>query len=309
MKTIFMGTPDFAVPSLQVTREITDLRAIFTQPDKKRGRGQKISFSPVKQFAVEHGIDVYQPKTLRDSEVVDLVKTIAPDLIVVVAYGKILPSEILKIPRFGCINVHGSLLPKYRGAAPIQWALINGESKTGITTMKMDENLDTGDILLQSEVEINSETNFDDLHDQLKRIGAECLKETIENLHDLSPRKQIESEVSYSSMITKEIQKIIWNNSAWEIHNLIRALAPRPGATTSFRYPDGRIETFKIWKTRVVDNEIPNEEPGKILKRDGFYVATGVGEIEILELQAQGGRRMPIRDFLRGHDLSGGMFE
>ena len=307
MKSIFMGTPEFAVPSLKVARESTDLLAVFTQPDKKRGRGQKISASPVKEYAIEHGIEVIQPSKLREST--ELIRELSPELIIVVAYGKILPREILEIPRFGCINVHGSLLPKYRGAAPIQWALINGERSTGITTMKMDENLDTGDILLQRETEIDSETTFEELHDRLKDIGAEVLNETIENLQLLSPRNQINSEATYSQMITKETQKISWQKSAWEIHNLIRALDSHPGAISNFKSRDGKIETLKIWKSRVVDNEIPHEDPGKILKQDGFYVATGAGALEILEIQAQGSRRMSIRDFLRGHDLSGGVFE
>lgn len=307
MKSIFMGTPEFAVPSLKVARESTDLLAVFTQPDKKRGRGQKISASPVKEYAIEHGIEVIQPSKLREST--ELIRDLSPELIIVVAYGKILPREILEIPRFGCINVHGSLLPKYRGAAPIQWALINGERSTGITTMKMDENLDTGDILLQRETEIDSETTFEELHDRLKNIGAEVLNETIENLQLLSPRKQINSDATYSQMITKETQKISWQKSAWEIHNLIRALDSHPGAISNFKSRDGKIETLKIWKSRVVDNEIPHEDPGKILKQDGFYVATGAGALEILEIQAQGSRRMSIRDFLRGHDLSGGVFE
>ena len=307
MKSIFMGTPEFAVPSLKVALESTDLLAVFTQPDKKRGRGQKISASPVKEYAIEHGIEVIQPSKLREST--ELIRELSPELIIVVAYGKILPREILEIPRFGCINVHGSILPKYRGAAPIQWALINGERSTGITTMKMDENLDTGDILLQRETEIDSETTFEELHDRLKNIGAEVLNETIENLHFITPRKQINSDATYSQMITKETQKISWQKSAWEIHNLIRALDSHPGAISNFKSRDGKIETFKIWKSRVVDNEIPNEDPGKILKQDGFYVATGAGALEILEIQAQGSRRMSIRDFLRGHDLSGGVFE
>ena len=307
MKSIFMGTPEFAVPSLKVARESTDLLAVFTQPDKKRGRGQKISASPVKEYAIEHGIEVIQPSKLREST--ELIRELSPELIIVVAYGKILPREILEIPRFGCINVHGSLLPKYRGAAPIQWALINGERSTGITTMKMDENLDTGDILLQRETEIDSETTFEELHDRLKNIGAEVLNETIENLHFIPPRNQINSEATYSQMITKETQKISWQKSAWEIHNLIRALDSHPGAISNFKSRDGKIETLKIWKSRVVDNEIPHEDPGKILKQDGFYVATGAGALEILEIQAQGSRRMSIRDFLRGHDLSGGVFE
>ena len=264
----------------------------------------KISASPVKEYAIEHGIEVIQPSKLREST--ELIRELSPELIIVVAYGKILPREILEIPRFGCINVHGSLLPKY---APIQWALINGERSTGITTMKMDENLDTGDILLQRETEIDSETTFEELHDRLKDIGAEVLNETIENLQLLSPRNQINSEATYSQMITKETQKISWQKSAWEIHNLIRALDSHPGAISNFKSRDGKIETLKIWKSRVVDNEIPHEDPGKILKQDGFYVATGAGALEILEIQAQGSRRMSIRDFLRGHDLSGGVFE
>ena len=308
-RTIFMGTPEFAVPSLKVTLESTDLAAVFTQPDKKRGRGQKISASPVKEFAIEHGIEVLQPDKLRNSESIDLVRKFEPDLIIVVAYGKILPHEILEIPRFGCINVHGSILPKYRGAAPMQWALINGERSTGITTMKMDVGLDTGDILLQREIEINSETTLEELHDQLKILGAEVLKETIDNLESIQPRKQIDSDATYSQMITKETQKISWKKSAWEVHNLIRALDSHPGAISNFKSRDGKLETLKIWKSRVVDNEIPHEDPGKILKQDGFYVATGAGALEILEIQAQGSRRMPIRDFLRGHDLSGGVFE
>ena len=307
MKSIFMGTPEFAIPSLEVACELTDLLAVFTQPDKRRGRGQKISATPVKEYAIEHGITVYQPDKLRES--IEVVRELKPDVIIVVAYGKILPREILEIPQYGCINVHGSLLPKYRGAAPIQWALMNGEASTGITTMKMDENLDTGDILLQRETEIDRDTTLDELRDRLKEIGADVLRETINDLHVITPQKQQLSIATYSRIITREIQKISWQKSAWEIHNLIRALDSHPGAISNFKTRDGKIETFKIWKSRVIDNEIPHEDPGKILKRDGFYVATGAGVLEILEIQAQGSRRMSIQDFLRGHDLSGGVFE
>ena len=306
-KTIFMGTPEFSIPSLQTVFDMTDLTAIFTQPDKKRGRGQKLSASPVKTFGLEKNIDVHQPNKMKES--IDVIKNLEPDLIIVVAYGKILPQSILEIPRFGCINVHASLLPRYRGAAPMQWTLINGETYTGVTTMKMDVGLDTGDILLQREIGIEPEMNFEQLHDVLKIEGAICLKDTLENFESIKPRKQDDRESNYSPMITKEIQRINWKKSAWEIHNLVRAMDSHPGSITTFKHADGRIETLKIWKTRVVDNEIPNECPGDILKLENLSIAASSGVVQILELQAQNGKRMSAENFLRGHDLSGGKFE
>lgn len=306
-KTIFMGTPEFSIPSLQTVFDMTDLTAIFTQPDKKRGRGQKLSASPVKMFGLEKNIDVHQPNKMKES--IDVIKNLEPDLIIVVAYGKILPQSILEIPRLGCVNVHASLLPKYRGAAPMQWTLINGENYTGVTTMKMDVGLDTGDILLQREIGIEPEMNFEQLHDILKIEGATCLKNTLENFESIKPRKQDDRESCYSPMITKEIQRINWKKSAKEVHNLVRAMDSHPGSITEFKHADGRIETMKIWKTRIVDNEIPNEFPGEILKLDNLSIATSSGVIRILELQAQNGRRMSAENFLRGHDLSGGKFE
>lgn len=299
LKTVFMGTPDFAVPCLARLLEISEVIGIVTQPDKKRGRGQKIMPSPVKVFAQTHDLPVYQPYKIREEKFIEELEKLAPDLIVVVAFGQILPQRILDIPPLGCINVHASLLPRYRGAAPMQRCLMAGETMTGVTTMFMDAGLDTGDMLLQEKVEIDASMTMETLHDLLSNIGAGLLVKTIMALMDgtLLRIKQDDSASCYAAMLTKETGKINWTKSAIELHNLVRALDSWPGAYTRFA---GKI--FKIWRTRVHDGE-HGGDPGEVIYQteQGLVVATGKGALEILELQAPGKRRMSTTEYLRGH--------
>ena len=301
LRTIFMGTPDFSVPCLARLSEISEVAGVVTQPDKKRGRGQKLTPSPVKAFAQAHGWHVYQPQRIREEYFVTELEKLAPELIVVVAFGQILPQRILDIPTMGCINVHASLLPRYRGAAPIQRCLMAGEPRTGVTTMFMDAGLDTGDILLQEEVEIDADMTMDVLHDRLSVIGADLLIKTITALIDgtVSRTKQDDSMSCYAEMLTKETGKLDWKNPAAELHNLVRAMDSWPGA-----YAQLEGKTYKIWRTRVLAGEA-GWKPGEVIRRteQGLAVATGTGVIEILELQAPGKKRMSAADYLRGHAI------
>ena len=302
LKTFFMGTPDFAVPCLKRLVEISDVVGVATQPDKKRGRGQKLTPSPVKAFAQERGLSVYQPDRVRNEEFISQLENLSPDLIVVVAFGQILPQRILDLPSLGCINVHASLLPRYRGAAPMQRCLMAGETITGVTTMFMDAGLDTGDILLQEEIKIGTDMTFEMLHDALREIGANLLEKTINALTDgtLIRTKQDDSASNYAAILTKDTGKMDWKKSAIELHNLVRALDSWPGAYTVW---EG--QTFKIWRTRVVSEDY-NGIPGEVIQqtRQGLKVVTGNGILEILELQAPGKKRMPATDYLRGHAIS-----
>lgn len=302
MRAIFMGTPDFAVPTLRRLIENHEVLAVFTQPDKPKGRGQKMQPPPVKEAALKNNIPVYQPQKLKNNkEVIDLIKSLNPDVIVVVAYGQILPKEILEIPKYGCINVHASLLPKLRGAAPINWAIINGFKTTGVTTMLMDVGLDTGDMLLKKEIEIKDDETAGELHDRLMTIGADLLIETLEKIKDggIIPEKQEDSLSSYAPMLSKDMGHINWNKDNIEIYNLIRGLLPWPGAY--FYYKNNMI---KIWKAKIGNNNI-NEVPGKILDvtRDGIEIACKEGSIIITELQEMGGKRMSVDSYLNGHDI------
>ena len=301
LRTIFMGTPEFAVPCLARLAEISEVVGVVTQPDKKRGRGQKVTPSPVKAFADAHGLSVYQPQRIREEEFIEKLAQLASELIVVVAFGQILPQRILDIPPLGCINVHASLLPRYRGAAPMQRCLMAGESMTGVTTMFMDAGLDTGDILLRKEVPIDTDMTLETLHDTLSGIGAELLENTITALTEgtLTRTKQDDSVSCYADMLTKETGKIDWHKSAVELHNLVRALDSWPGA-----YAQIEGKTYKNWRTRVLDGK-PEGVPGEIIRRteEGLVVATGAGAIEILELQAPGKKRMAVVDYLRGHAI------
>lgn len=301
LRTVFMGTPDFAVPCLARLSEISNVVGVVTQPDKKRGRGQKMMPSPVKAFAQAHNLAVYQPQKIREEDFIAELEKLTPELIVVVAFGQILPQRILDIPPLGCINVHASLLPRYRGAAPMQRCLMAGETLTGVTTMFMDAGLDTGDMLLQEEVEIGVDMNLETLHDTLSNIGAELLIKTITALTDgtLTRTRQDDVESCYAAMLTKETGKIDWKKSAVELHNLVRALDSWSGAYTQL---DGK--TYKIWRTRVLDGESCGE-PGEVIQRTGkgLVVATGTGAIEILELQAPGKKRMSATEYLRGHAI------
>ena len=300
LKTVFMGTPEFAVPCLQRLIEISDVAGVVTQPDKKRGRGQKLSSSPVKAFAQQSNLAVFQPERIRDEDFMSQLKSLSPELIVVVAFGQILPQHILELPLFGCINVHASLLPRYRGAAPMQRCLMAGETLTGVTTMFMDAGLDTGDILLNEKVEIDADTTLEMLHDTLSEIGANLLEKTLTALIDgtLVRTPQDDSVSSYAAMLTKDTGKMDWNKSAVELHNLVRALNSWPGAYSFF---EGKL--FKIWRTRVVSSDCGGR-PGEVvqLTEQGILVATGNnGLLEILELQAPGKKRMSAKDFLMGH--------
>ena len=299
VRAVFMGTPDFAVPCLAKLMEYAEVVGVVTQPDKPRGRGQKLTPSPVKAFAVENGLTVYQPAKVKTPEFVEVLKGLAPELIIVVAFGQILSQEILDIPAYGCINVHASLLPRYRGCAPIQWAVINGEKKSGVTTMFMDAGLDTGDMLLKSEVEITPEMSAAELFDVLMNEGAAALGRTIEQIlaGTIVREKQPEGVSEYAPMLTKELGYIDWQQGTQKIHDLIRGLDSWPGAYT---FLEG--EKYKIWSSRVADCDLTGK-PGEFLgtSANGFYVATGDGVLEIVEIQAPNKKRMAASDYLRGH--------
>jgi methionyl-tRNA formyltransferase len=297
MNIVFMGTPDFAIPSLQKLIESKhQVIAVVTQPDKERGRGQKVSFAPVKQFAVENKIPVYQPDKLKgNEEFVKQMKTLQPDLFVVVAF-RILPKEVFEVPKFGSFNLHGSYLPKYRGAAPIQWALIYGETETGLTIFKLAEKVDTGNIYLQEKVEIKPEDNFETLHDRMSELGAKLVLDTVNLIESgkYELKKQDDSLASPAPKITKEICQIDWNKSAKEIHNLVRGLSPHPAAF--FIYDE---KVIKVYKTEVV--EINNLKPFQIEQtKKELIIGCGKNALRILELQQEGRKRMSAEEFLRG---------
>ena len=298
MKIVFMGTPDFAVPCLErLIRNKYEVLGVFTQPDKKSGRGQKFTYPPVKEFALKNNLRVFQPVTLKDNEAYTAIKNLNSEAIVVVAYGKILPANILAIPKYGCINVHGSLLPKYRGAAPIQWAIINGEEKTGVTTMIMDEDLDTGDILLKAEAKIEKDDTSETLYTRLSNLGADLLIETLKKLEkgELFPQKQNEPDATYSKLLTKDIAEIDWNKPAGRIHNLVRGLIPWPIAYTKLN-----SKKLKIFKTNVLKGV--SGEVGKIKSLDPFIVfCADDTALEILEVQFDNKKRMAAGDFFRGY--------
>jgi methionyl-tRNA formyltransferase len=302
MKIIFMGTPDFSNPSLKAIRESKhELLAVVTAADKERGRGKKVTFTPVKQFAVENKIPVYQPEKLKgNSEFIEQMKSLEPDLFVVVAF-RILPKEVFDIPKYGSFNLHASLLPKYRGAAPIQWALIKGETETGLTTFKLAEKVDTGNLYLQEKVGIKPEDNFGTLHDKLSEIGAKIVLDTIDLIEggNFELKQQDDSITTPAPKITKEICEIDWNKSASEIHNLVRGLSPHPAAF--FIYNN---KVIKIYKTEVVI--------GMYLKPFEFYqskteliIGCGNDALRILEIQLEGKKRMSIDEFLRGFSFIG----
>lgn len=302
MNIVFMGTPEFAVPSLEaILEENHTILQVFTQPDRPKGRGKKLAMPPVKEIAKKHNLKVYQPHTLKNSETIELLKELKPDVIVVVAYGQILPKEVLEIPPLGCINVHASLLPKYRGAGPIQWAIINGERSTGITTMYMEEGLDTGDMIIKEEIMIGANETAGELHDRLAILGGKLLKETLSLIEKGTvPReKQDDAESSYAPMLTKKMGEIKWHKSAQEIHNLIRGTIPWPMAYTS--YLD---KTMKIWKSSII-KEAVTSQPGEIIEvtKDRIIVATGKNYLAIEELQFSGGKRLKVKDFLIGNEI------
>jgi methionyl-tRNA formyltransferase len=300
MNVIFMGTPGFAVPTLEKLHESRhNLVLVVTQPDKPSGRGKKLKKSEVKETAEKLGLKIFQPDKIKKQENIDLLKSYNPDVIVVVAYGQILNKEILTLPKYGCINVHASLLPKLRGAAPLNWAIINEETKTGITTMQMDVGLDTGDMLLKSEVEIDENINVGELHDILMHKGAELLIETLDKLekNELTPQKQDDSLSSYAPILNNENRKINWNLPAKSIHNLIRGLSPWPAA-----YFTMDEKTVKVYSSSYI-NDDSDYEPGYVIKanNEGIFVKAKDGIVILKEIQMPGKKKMPVEAYLRGN--------
>lgn len=297
MNIVFMGTPDFSIPSLKILIESKHkVLAVVTQPDKERGRGQKVSFTPVKQFAVENNIPVYQPEKLKgNSEFINQMKALQPDLFVVVAF-RILPKEVFEIPEFGSFNLHASYLPKYRGAAPIQWALVNGETETGLTTFKLAEKVDTGNIYLQQKLEIYPDDNFETLHDRMSELGAKLVLETVNLIEsgNYALKPQDDSLASPAPKITKEICQIDWNKSAFDIHNLVRGLSPHPAAYFVFNE-----KVIKIYKTEIVRGI--NLKPFQFHQtKTELIIGCGKDALRILEIQQEGRKRMSAEEFLRG---------
>lgn len=303
---VFMGTPDFAVGSLKALLEAGQyhIQAVVTQPDRPKGRGQKMVETPVKTFALQHGLPVFQPLKVKEAEFVQQLKAWQPDFIVVAAFGQFLTQEILDIPTYGCINVHASLLPKYRGAAPIQYAIIKGEKESGVTIMRMEKGMDTGAMYSRVVVPIDSEMNFARLHDELMEKGAELLTDTLPRIAEgLQPEIQKESEATFATLLTKEMAKIDWNRPAQEVHDRVRGFDPVPGAFTYL--PDGKL--LKIWETRVTGNRT-EALPGTVVsvtKKD-FSVACRDGELRILTVQPESKKRMPAAVFLNGRGVTAG---
>jgi len=301
-RIIFFGTPSFAIPTLKrLLQETDEVVAVVTQPDREKGRGRKVVPSPVKEFALQHKISVFQPKKVKDENFYENLKALQPDLIVVVAYGQILPKSILDIPRYGAVNVHASLLPKYRGASPIAWAILKGEKRTGVTTIKMDEGMDTGDILLQKEIILGERETFESLHDRLALLGEEVLMETLERMKkgDLTPIPQDHSEATFAPPFKKEDGRIDWKKEAREIDCQIRALNPWPGTFTEW---NGRL--LKIFSGEVRQG-ISKGEAGRVVwvGADFIEVETGNGSLLIKEVQLEGKRRMSVKEFLSGHSI------
>ena len=306
MKILFMGTPDFAVPSLAALCDTgEEIVGVVTQPDKPKGRNYVLTPPPVKVFALEKGLPVYQPKTLRDEEFAALLETLAPEMIVVVAFGKILPKNVLDYPKYGCINVHGSLLPAYRGAAPMQRAIIDGQSVTGITTMYMDVGLDTGDMLLKAEYAIGETDNFETVHDALASLGAKTLIETVEVLKKGVVVRQAQDDAlaTYAAKIEKEDCLLNFSMDATALHNLIRGLSPIPLAFT--HTPDGKL--LKVTASRVISQGGAHAECGKVLSLDGeIAVACGKGILALTAVLPEGKGKMNAADFIRGRKIAVG---
>ncbi len=323
LKILFMGTPDFALESLKALYEAKyNIVGVVTNPDRPKGRGMKMIASPVKEYALEKHLEVYQPEKVRNNEeFLNTVKKINPDLICVVAYGKILPKELLEIPKMGCINVHGSLLPQYRGAAPIQWAVLNGDKKTGITTMYMNEGMDTGDMILKEEVQIGEDETTGELWERLSKIGAKLLVETVEKIEDgTAPREKQPEDFTMAPMLHKEMANIDWDKKdATQIKNLVRGLNPIMGAYT---YLNGK--KIKFWKVEKLTTEelaqkynemneymdyIKKVQPGTVLfsnAKQGLYIKCNNDIISVIEIQGENSRKMNILDFLRGNSINAG---
>ena len=306
MRVIFMGTPDFSVGTLEALIAAGhDVCLAVTQPDKPKGRGKEMQFPPVKKMAIKHGIPVYQPRKIREPECVETLRKYNADVMVVIAFGQILPGTILEMTPYGCINVHASLLPKYRGAAPIQWSIIEGEAITGVTTMQMDEGLDTGDMIMKKEVPIAEDETGESLHDKLAEAGAALCVETLKALKDKTAvfEKQGESPTAYAKMLTKEMGNIDWSRSAVQIERLVRGLNSWPSAYTHW---DGKV--MKIWRAKAEADQAEAGQPGTVTEvdKDSFAVQTGDGVLRVYEVQIPGKKRMDTGAFLRGYTMEPG---
>ena len=301
MRIVFMGTPDFAVPCLaRLLDDGHEVAGVFTQPDKPRGRGYKLMPPPVKELALERGLPVYQPAKMRDGEALSILRELSPELVVVVAYGKILPKEILELPKYGCVNVHGSLLPRWRGAAPIQWSVIAGDAEGGVTTMYMAEGLDTGDMILRRATPIGPDETSDELYERLAALGAQALSETVTLIAaGRAPREPQDDAAScYAPMLSKELAEIDFSKPAREVHNLVRGMNSWPVAHTTL---GGKL--LKVYRTRA--SQVTGA-PGDLHGGKSFTLACGEGAVELVEIQAEGGRRMNAADYLRGHPVAAG---
>ena len=316
MRIVFMGTPDFAVGELEAILQAGhQVAAVVTQPDKPKGRGKEIQVPPVKACAMAHGIPVFQPVKVKEKEAVETLRGYNADIFVVAAFGQLLSEEILSMPKYGCVNIHASLLPKYRGAGPIQWAIINGEEKTGVTIMQMDKGLDTGDMLLKEEVVIDPKETGDSLHDKLAAVGAGLIVEALARLErgELVPEKQTEEETCYAKRLQKSMGRIDWQQSAGKLDCLIRGLISWPGAYTVLRG-----KNLKIWEAVAGSGSAPEDSaarpdpdavlPGTVVAvtREAFYVKTGEGLLKILAVQPEGKKRMPVKEFLLGYQVKVG---
>ena len=316
MDIVFMGTPDFAVGALEAIIEAGHrVTVVVTQPDKPRGRGKEVQMTPVKVCARAHDIPVFQPVKIKAPEAVEMLRTYKADIFVVAAFGQILSEEILNIPKYGCVCIHASLLPKYRGAGPIQWAIINGEKVTGVTIMQMDRGVDTGDMLMKAEVEITPKETGDSLHDKLAAAGAKLIVEALPKIEsgDVTPVKQNDADSCYAAMLQKSMSRIDWRQEAEKLDCLIRGLISWPGASTAYRG-----KTLKIWEEEVVseeellkmgmDGEYAGAVPGTVVlvKKDAFYVRTGEGNLRITAVQPEGKKRMAVKDFLLGYPVKAG---
>lgn len=306
MKIIFMGTPDFAVPTLEsLFREGYSIELVITQKDKPKGRGKKVQYTPVKEKALELGLEVHQPDSVNDRESIDRIKSINPDFIVVVAYGQILKRDILETPKYGCYNVHASLLPKYRGAAPINWAIINGEKETGVTIMEMEEGLDTGDMVLWKSIPINSEDDTPSIHDKLSILGGELIVEALEGIRNgvLNKTPQNHSLSTYAHMLDKSMGRINWSDKGENIINLIKGLKPWPSAYTQYK-----DEIVKIHKASVMD-KVKEGNNGEILKVDskGIYVNAKDKIVVLEEIQFPGKKKLKVEEYLKGNTIEEGI--
>lgn len=314
MRVVFMGTPDFSVGALESLIEAGhQVAAVVTQPDKPKGRGKEVQMTPVKTCAQKHGIPVFQPVKIREPEAVETLRGYQADIFVVAAFGQILTEEILGMPRYGCVNIHASLLPKYRGAGPIQWAIINGEKITGVTIMQMDKGIDTGDMLLKTEVPIACDETADTLHDKLAAAGARLIVEALAKIEagDVTPVRQNDADSCYAKMLHKSMGKIDWQMEAEKLDCLIRGLISWPGASTVYRG-----KNLKIWQEEVASAEematgagfMDSATPGTVIRvdRDAFYVQTGQGVLKILAVQPEGKKRMAVKDFLLGYPVKPG---